>query len=152
MLAGVRKAIGDGIVIAGEKHPVEIVYKDSQSNPNRAAEVTAQLINNDKVDIIIGSSTSDTVLPVADQCELAAVPCVTSDDPWQVYFFGRKGDPKSPLSGPTIFSGALINLVTFLPICGYHCRVIILLAPCLAMMVMATTRMLIFRIFSNRRV
>ena len=49
VLAGVRKALGDGIAIAGEKHPVEIIYKDSQSNPNRAAEVTAQLINNDKV-------------------------------------------------------------------------------------------------------
>jgi branched-chain amino acid transport system substrate-binding protein len=94
VLAGVRKALGDGIVIAGEKHPVEIVYKDSQSNPNRAAEVTAQLINNDKVDLVIGSSTSDTVIPVSDQCELAGVPCVTSDDPWQVWFFGRKGDPK----------------------------------------------------------
>ena len=88
--------MGDGIAIAGEKHPVEIIYKDSQSNPNRAAEVTAQLINNDKVDIVIGSSTSDTVIPVADQCELAGVPCVTSDDPWQIYFFGRKGDPKKP--------------------------------------------------------
>jgi branched-chain amino acid transport system substrate-binding protein len=94
VLAGVRKALGDGIVIAGEKHPVEIVYKDSQSNPNRAAEVTAQLINNDKVDLMVGSSTSDTVIPVSDQCELAGVPCVTSDDPWQVWFFGRKGDPK----------------------------------------------------------
>jgi branched-chain amino acid transport system substrate-binding protein len=94
VLAGVRKALGDGIVIAGEKHPVEIVYKDSQSNPNRAAEVTAQLINNDKVDLVVGSSTSDTVIPVSDQCELAGVPCVTSDDPWQVWFFGRKGDPK----------------------------------------------------------
>jgi len=94
VLAGVRKAIGDGIVIAGEKHPVQIIYKDSQSNPNRAAEVTAQLINNDKVDLVIGSSTSDTVIPVSDQCELAGVPCVTSDDPWQIWFFGRKGDPK----------------------------------------------------------
>jgi branched-chain amino acid transport system substrate-binding protein len=94
VLAGVRKALGDGILVAGEKHPVEIIYKDSQSNPNRAAEVTAQLINNDKVDLVIGSSTSDTVIPVSDQCELAGVPCVTSDDPWQVWFFGRKGDPK----------------------------------------------------------
>jgi branched-chain amino acid transport system substrate-binding protein len=31
---------------------------------------------------------------VSDQSELAGVPCVTSDDPWQVWFFGRKGDPK----------------------------------------------------------
>ena len=41
-----------------------------------------------------GSSTSDTVNPVSDQCELAGVPCVTSDDPWQAWFFPRKGDPK----------------------------------------------------------
>lgn len=94
VLAGVRKVLADGIVIAGEKRPVQIIYKDSQSNPNRAAEVTSQLINNDKVDLVIGSSTSDTVIPVSDQCELAGVPCVTSDDPWQIWFFGRKGDPK----------------------------------------------------------
>src|SRR6202451_289052 len=91
---GVSKALGDGIMVAGEKHPVQILNRDSQSNPNRASEVAAQLINNDKVDIMIASSTSDTTNPVADQCELAGVPCVTSDDPWQAWFFGRKGDPK----------------------------------------------------------
>jgi branched-chain amino acid transport system substrate-binding protein len=105
VLAGVRKALGDGIVIAGEKHPAQIIYKDSQSNPNRAAEVTVQLINNDKVDLVVGSSTSDTVIPVSDQCELAGVPCVTSDDPWQIWFFGRKGDPKRGSNGPIISSG-----------------------------------------------
>src|SRR6185437_8815856 len=94
VLSGVRKALGEGIVIAGEPHLVEIIYKDSQSNPNRASEVTAQLINKDKVDIMVGSSTSDTAVPVADQCELAGVPCVTSDDPWQTWFFSRQGDPK----------------------------------------------------------
>ena len=31
---------------------------------------------------------------MASQCELAGVPCITSDNPWQAYFFGRKGDPK----------------------------------------------------------
>jgi branched-chain amino acid transport system substrate-binding protein len=90
----VSKFLGDGIVVAGEKHPVQILNRDSQSNPNRASEVAAQLINNDKVDIMIASSTGDTTNPVADQCELAGVPCITSDDPWQSWFFGRKGDPK----------------------------------------------------------
>ena len=71
---GVSKALGDGIMVAGDKHPVQILNRDSQSNPNRASEVAAQLINNDKVDIMIASSTSDTTNPVADQCELAGVP------------------------------------------------------------------------------
>ena len=92
--AGVRKRLADGITVGGQKYNVEIITKDSQSNPNRASEVTAQLINNDKVDIMTGSSTSDTVNPVSDQCELAGVPCITSDDPWQAWFFPRKGDPK----------------------------------------------------------
>ena len=94
VLDGVKAALAKGINVAGKNYPVEIISKDSQSNPNRAAEVTNQLINNDKCDIILGSSTSDTVNPVASQCELAGVPCITSDNPWQAYFFGRKGDPK----------------------------------------------------------
>ncbi len=67
---GVSKLLGDGIMVAGEKHKVQILNRDSQSNPNRASEVAAQLINNDKVDIMVASSTSDTTNPVADQCEL----------------------------------------------------------------------------------
>jgi len=91
----VGKFLGDGIVVAGEKHPVQILNRDSQSNPNRAADVAADLINNANVDIMVASSTSDTVNPVASQCELNGVPCITSDDPWQSWFFGRKGNPKT---------------------------------------------------------
>jgi branched-chain amino acid transport system substrate-binding protein len=94
VLGEVRKALASGITIAGEQHPVEILYRDSQSNPNRASEVAAQLINNDRVDIMVASSTSDTCNPVSDQCELAGVPCITADDPWESWFFGRRGDPR----------------------------------------------------------
>ena len=94
VLAEARKALTDGITIAGERYPVEIIYRDSQSNPNRASEVAAQLINSDKVDIMVASSTSYTTNPVSDQCELAGVPCVTSDNPWEAWFFGRNGNPK----------------------------------------------------------
>jgi branched-chain amino acid transport system substrate-binding protein len=94
VLTGLRETLAGGITVNGAQHPVTIIRKDSQSNPNRAAEVTAQLINSDKVDIVLGSSTSDTTVPVADQCELNAVPCICTDTPWQAWFFGRKGDPK----------------------------------------------------------
>jgi len=93
VLAEARKALASGITVAGEQHAVEIIYRDSQSNPNRASEVAAQLINNDQVDIMVASSTSDTVNPVSDQCEVNGVPCITADDPWESWFFGRKGDP-----------------------------------------------------------
>ena len=55
---GVTKFLGDGIMVGGQKHGVEILNRDSQSNPNRASEVAAQLINNDKIDIMVASSTS----------------------------------------------------------------------------------------------
>ena len=93
VLEGVRKAIGDGIVINGMKHPVVIIQKDSQSKANRASSVAAELISGDKVDILVAGSTADTTIPVASQAELNGVPCLTADTPWQAWFFGQKGDP-----------------------------------------------------------
>jgi branched-chain amino acid transport system substrate-binding protein len=89
----VRKAIGDGLTIGGQKFSVEILVRDSQSNPSRAADLAAELITKDKVDLMLASSTSDTTLPVADQCELNGVPCLTTDTPWDAWFFGRGATP-----------------------------------------------------------
>jgi len=91
-----KKATGNSITINGTKHPLEIVAKDSQSNPNRASEVAQELILKDKVHIVTTFATPETVTPVADQCELNGTPCVSNDDPLESYFFGRKGDPKKP--------------------------------------------------------
>jgi branched-chain amino acid transport system substrate-binding protein len=90
----VKKALGEGIKIGDTVHPVEIIYKDSQSNSNRAAEVASKLILDDQVDLMLATSTPATTNPVADQCELNGVPCITNDTPWQPHFFGRGGDPK----------------------------------------------------------
>jgi len=90
----VKKALGEGIKIGDTVHPVEIIHKDSQSNSNRAAEVASKLILDDKVDLMLATSTPATTNPVADQCELNGVPCITNDTPWQPHFFGRGGDPK----------------------------------------------------------
>jgi branched-chain amino acid transport system substrate-binding protein len=93
VLAGVRKEIGSGINIAGTIHPVEFVVRDTRSDPNRAAEVAAALIKNDKVDLLIAAMVPETTNPVADQAEINGVPCLTSGTPWQAYFFGRGGKP-----------------------------------------------------------
>lgn len=91
-----KKATNNSITINGTKHPLEIVTKDSQSNPNRASEVTQELILSDKVHIVTAFATPETVNPVSDQCEVNGMPCVSNDDPLESYFFGRKGDPKKP--------------------------------------------------------
>jgi branched-chain amino acid transport system substrate-binding protein len=90
----VRKLTQNSITINGTKHPLEIIVKDSQSDPNRASQVAQELILNDKVHIVTAFATPETVNPVSDQCEINEMPCVTNDDPLESYFFGRHGDPK----------------------------------------------------------
>lgn len=80
--------------IGGTKHPLEIIVKDSQSNPNRASEVASELILQHKVDIIISSGTPETANPVSDQCDLNGVPSVSTCTPIESWFFGRNGNPK----------------------------------------------------------
>jgi branched-chain amino acid transport system substrate-binding protein len=95
ILDQVNRVLATRLVNNGKTYKVEIISKDSQSNANRAAEVAAELILRDKVDLILGAATPDTTNPVADQAEVNEVPCITSNCPWQPYFFGRKGDPKT---------------------------------------------------------
>jgi branched-chain amino acid transport system substrate-binding protein len=94
VLEQIQKILANGIQNGGKTYKVEIISKDSQSNAARASEVASELILRDKVDLIVAASTPDTTNPVADQAEVNEVPCVTTDCPWQAYFFGRKGDPK----------------------------------------------------------
>lgn len=94
ILEQINKLLASGIQNGGKTYKVEIISKDSQSNTARASEVASELILRDKVDLIVAASTPDTTNPVADQAEVNEVPCITTDCPWQAYFFGRKGDPK----------------------------------------------------------
>jgi branched-chain amino acid transport system substrate-binding protein len=93
VLDQMQKQFANGITIAGVSHPVQIIVKDTQSDPNRAAQVAADLITNDKVDLILVESTPETTNPVSDQCELNQVPCISTVAPWQAWFIGRGGEP-----------------------------------------------------------
>jgi branched-chain amino acid transport system substrate-binding protein len=92
ILAGVKDAFAKA-ANNGKPVKIELIIKDSQSNPNRAAEVAGELINKDQVNLLLAKDTPDTTNPAADQAELAGVPCITTNCPWQPWFFGRKGDP-----------------------------------------------------------
>ena len=82
-----------GLTVGGKKVAVQIVLKDSQSNPNRAGEVANDLILKDKVALVLTAGTPETANPVSDACELNEIPCISTVVPWQPWFFGRKGDP-----------------------------------------------------------
>lgn len=99
----ITEALRGGFTAGGKKRTVEIIVKDTQSNPNRATEVTRQLINSDKVDLIVGSSTPDTTNPVADQCEANGIPNVTTIAPWEAWWNGRGGKDGEGFTYTTLF-------------------------------------------------
>ncbi len=78
-----------GLQIGGKTYKVEIIAKDSQTDESRTAEVASELILKDKVDIITASSGSMDCNPTANVAELNEVPCITADDPWESYYYGR---------------------------------------------------------------
>ncbi len=87
-----------GLKIGSASYPVEVVVKDSQSNPNRAAQVAKELIVSDKIDLMLVASTPETTNPVSTQCEIEEVPCISSVAPWQPFFIGRQSNPADPSS------------------------------------------------------
>jgi branched-chain amino acid transport system substrate-binding protein len=99
----VTEALSKGIESGGKTRKVQIIVKDSQSDPNRAADVARDLINNDKVDVVVASSTPDTTNPVSDQCEANGMPNVTTIVPWEAWFFGRGKKPGESFQYSTMF-------------------------------------------------
>ena len=91
-----RKALADGIELAGKKYSVEILDQDTQSDPSRAGQLAKDLINNQAIDLMLAVSTPETINPVADACEAAGVPCLSTVMPWEAWYFGRGAKPGEP--------------------------------------------------------
>jgi len=92
------ESVKGGVKLGSKTVNIEVVVKDSQSNPNRAAEVAKDLIVQNEVAMMLVASTPETTNPVSTQCEIEGVPCISTVAPWQPYFIGRQpnpGDPKS---------------------------------------------------------
>ncbi|MDQ0473902.1 ABC transporter substrate-binding protein [Labrys wisconsinensis] len=98
VIKGFLETVKSGLKLGDATYAVDVVVKDSQSNPNRAAEVAKELIVKDAVDIILVSSTPETTNPVATQAEIEEVPCISTVAPWQPYFIGRQSNPADPKS------------------------------------------------------
>jgi branched-chain amino acid transport system substrate-binding protein len=85
--------------VAAEKGlTVEVIVKDSQSNPNRAAQVAQELIVDDAINLMLVASTPETTNPVATVCEAEGVPVISTMAPWQPFFIGQQGNPGDPAS------------------------------------------------------
>ncbi len=91
--------------------PIEIIVKDSQSSTARAAEVTAELILADEVALVLSAGGPDTVIPVADQCELNEVPSLSTACPWQPFVMGRGASPDRGFGFTYLFAFGLEDII-----------------------------------------
>jgi branched-chain amino acid transport system substrate-binding protein len=86
-----RKAFQSGLSIGGTNYSVEIITRDSQSTPAVSSQVANDLISGQKVDLMLTTSTPETVNGVSAACEAAGVPCVSTVVPWQAWYLGLGG-------------------------------------------------------------
>ncbi|NTJ68461.1 ABC transporter substrate-binding protein [Agrobacterium rhizogenes] len=91
-----RKALANGLQAGGKTWKVEILDRDTQSDPSRAGQLAKDLINNQAIDLMLAVSTPETINPVADACEAAGVPCLSTVMPWEAWYFGRGAKPGAP--------------------------------------------------------
>ncbi|MDN3026178.1 ABC transporter substrate-binding protein [Streptomyces sp. S.PB5] len=94
ILEQVRAFFAKGITYDGKKYDVKILDRDTGSDPQQAATIADELISQEQVDLVLVTATPDTIHPVAAKCESEGVPCVSTIEPWQAWFFGRGGTPK----------------------------------------------------------
>jgi branched-chain amino acid transport system substrate-binding protein len=95
VIENAKGAFRDGLEIGGRAHPVEILVRDSQSDPERAREVARDLITRDQVNLMLASSTPETTNPVADACEQAGMPCISTVTPYQPWYLARDPAPNA---------------------------------------------------------
>lgn len=82
--------------VAEQGMDVEVIVKDSQSNPNRAADVAQELIIDSEINLMLVASTPETTNPVSTVCESEGVPTISTKAPWQPWFIGQQGNPGDP--------------------------------------------------------
>lgn len=111
LLGQMQQVLRDGLQKGQTRHRVDILVKDSQSNATRAAEVAAELILRDKVDLLLTGGAPDTVNAVSDRAEIEGVPCIATACPWQPWFFGRSGNPAKGFEYTWLFCFGLEDIL-----------------------------------------
>src|SRR5215469_9107436 len=108
-----------GFKIGGKTYAVTIKSYDSQSSPTRAGDLARTAILNDGVDLLLASSTPETVNTVASQAESLGAPLICSNVPWEPWYINLGGNPGKPTLKPKYvvmyFLGAEHLIKCFIP-------------------------------------
>ena len=109
----VRKALTKGFHSGGTTYAIEIIDRDTQSDPARAGQLAKELIAGNGIDVMLTTSTPEVVNPVSDACEAAGMPCLSTVMPWEAWYFGRGAKPgaPSPFKWTYLFSFGVKNFL-----------------------------------------
>jgi branched-chain amino acid transport system substrate-binding protein len=109
----------NGFKIGGKTYPVTIKSYDSQSSPTRAGDLARTAILTDHVNLLLASSTPETVNAVASQAESLGTPLICSNIPWEPWYINLGGNPAKPTLKPKYvvmyFLGAEHLVKCFIP-------------------------------------
>ena len=111
----------NGFKIGGKTYDVAINSYDTQSSPTRAGQLAQQAINGDHADMLLASSTPETVNAVASTAETLGTPLVCSNIPWEPWYLNLfpKGNPQHATEKATYvvmyFLGAEHLVECFIP-------------------------------------
>ncbi|HEV2376446.1 MAG TPA: ABC transporter substrate-binding protein [Streptosporangiaceae bacterium] len=109
----------NGFKAGGKTYSVTIKSYDSQSSPARAGDLARTAILNDHVDLLLASSTPETVNAVASQAETLGTPLICSNIPWEPWYINLGGNPLKPTLRPKyvvmFFLGAEHLVKCFIP-------------------------------------
>ncbi len=109
----------NGFKIGGKTYSVTIKSYDTQSSPTRAGDLAKTAILNDSVDLLLASSTPETVNAVASQAESLGTPLICSNVPWEPWYINLGGNPAKPTLKPKYvvmyFLGAEHLVKCFIP-------------------------------------
>src|ERR1700722_12780076 len=109
----------NGIKIGSTTYKVNFKSYDTQSSVTKAGSLAKQAIQQDNCDLLLASSTPETVNAVASQAETLGTPLICSNVPWESWYINLGGNPAKPTKKPTYvtmyFLGAEHLIKTFIP-------------------------------------
>jgi len=90
----------NGIKAGGSTYSVTVKSYDTQSSVTRAGSLAKQAIQQDNVDLLLASSTPETVNAVASEAEALGTPLICSNIPWESWYINLGGNPQKPTLTP----------------------------------------------------
>jgi branched-chain amino acid transport system substrate-binding protein len=109
----------NGFKIGSKTYAVTIKSYDSQSSPTRAGDLARTAILNDGVNLLLASSTPETVNAVSSQAETLGTPLICANIPWEPWYINLGGNPLKPTLKPKFvvmyFLGAEHLVKCFIP-------------------------------------